>query len=259
MSVVKANGIGFNVVRLGQGERTVVFLHGLAMDNLSSWYYTVANPVARDSDVILYDQRGHGLSDRPPTGYTLKDGVEDLAALLDALGVDHPVYLAGNSYGGLLALAFARVHPGRVAGLILVEAHFPSASWGEQVAETLEIAGLWMDEPRVMTWLKENDKRHHRRKFAKGCELLQRTSLMTDLRAMTPFTEVDFKEIQTPTLAVYGEHSDVVDRGYELERWLPNCRLEILKGAQHTILMERTSEVREHILHWLHAQPPRGR
>lgn len=259
MSFVEANGVRFNVVRLGQGERTVVFLHGLAMDNLSSWYYTVANPVARDSEVILYDLRGHGMSDRTPTGYTLKDGVADLAALLDVLGVHHRVYLAGNSYGGLLALAFAREYPERVAGLVLVEAHFPSASWGEQVAETLEIAGLWMDEPRVVTWLKQNDKRHHRRKFAKGCELLQRTTLVEDLRRMHPLGEVDFKEIQAPALAVYGEHSDVVDRGYELERWLPRCKLEILRGAQHTILMERTTEVRDHILSWLHAQPPRGR
>ena len=258
MSVVRANGVGFNVIRIGQGERTVVFLHGLAMDNLSSWYYTVANPVARDSDVILYDLRGHGLSERPAAGYTTEDGVADLGALLDTLGVDHPVYIAGNSYGGLLALAFARMHPERVAGLILVEAHFPVAGWGEQVAETLEVAGLWMDEPRVVSWLKENDKRHHRRKFKNGCDLLRNTSLMQDLRNMRPFGEIEFKEINAPTLAVYGEHSDVVDRGYELERWLPRCRLEILKGAQHTILMERTSEVREHILSWLQAQPPRG-
>jgi pimeloyl-ACP methyl ester carboxylesterase len=258
MSIVKVNGTGLNVVRLGQGERTVVFLHGLVMDNLSSWYYTIANPVARDSDVVLYDLRGHGLSERPATGYTVEDGIADLCGLLDTLGIHRPVYLAGNSYGGLLAIAFARAHPERVAGLILVEAHFPITGWGEQVADTLEVAGLWMDEPRVLSWLQENDKRHHKRRFKNGCDLLRNTTLMHDLRGVPPLSEVDLKDIQAPALAVYGEHSDVVDRGYELERWLPRCRLEILKGAQHTILMERTPEVREHIIEWLRTQPPRS-
>ena len=47
MAEVVANGVRFHVQHLSDGDPTVVFLHGLVVDNSSSWYYTVANPVAR--------------------------------------------------------------------------------------------------------------------------------------------------------------------------------------------------------------------
>src|SRR5262245_23303815 len=105
MADVIARGLRFHVQRLGAREGpTVVLLHGLVMDNLSSLYFTLANPLAATCDVILYDLRGHGMSERPASGYTLREMVLDLAALLDALAVSHPVLLAGNSFGGLLGL-----------------------------------------------------------------------------------------------------------------------------------------------------------
>jgi len=71
MADVVANGVRHHVQRFGKGERTVVFIHGLVMDNLSSFYFTLANPIAETCDVICYDLRGHGMSERPPTGYTV--------------------------------------------------------------------------------------------------------------------------------------------------------------------------------------------
>ena len=53
------------------------------MDNLSSFYCTLAGPVSRAGhEVLLYDQRGHGRSERPPGGYDRDTAVDDLAALL---------------------------------------------------------------------------------------------------------------------------------------------------------------------------------
>ena len=121
MAEVEANGLRFHVQRLGAGPRTVVFLHGLVMDNLSSWYFSVANSAAQQADVVLYDLRGHGRSERPSSGYGLDEMVTDLVGILDAQGIDGPVDLIGNSYGGLLALAFAFAHPERTGGLLLAE------------------------------------------------------------------------------------------------------------------------------------------
>src|SRR6266478_4331964 len=104
MADVVANGVRHHVQRLGHPRRddhTVVFVHGLVMDNLSSFYFTLANPVAATADVVLYDLRGHGMSERPPTGYRVADLVADLAALLDALALPR-VALVGNSFGGLV-------------------------------------------------------------------------------------------------------------------------------------------------------------
>src|ERR1700722_18952016 len=147
MAEVVARGVRFHVQRVGEwpaggpGRPLVVFLHGLVMDNLSSWFFTVANPVAALADVLLYDLRGHGKSERAPRGYSLGDMVQDLAAVLDAAAPARPVHLVGNSFGGLLALAFARAYPDRVKSLALVDAHLGSAGFGEQMASTLSLEG----------------------------------------------------------------------------------------------------------------------
>ena len=259
MSWVKANGVRFHVQQLGEGERVVVFLHGLIMDNLSSWYYTLANPIARSSRVLLYDLRGHGLSEQPASGYTLDDTVADLAALLDTLGIEHPVYLAGNSFGGTVALAFARAFPARVAGLVMVEAHFPIDGWGEELAGTLELASIWMEAPRVMEWRDENEKRHLRRRFRAYEKFMSSTTLLEDIRAIPTYGEKELGEVTCPTLALYGDASDVIDRGRDLERWMPGCELRVLPDSAHSILMERTQLVRDHVTEWLDKQPPLGR
>jgi pimeloyl-ACP methyl ester carboxylesterase len=72
--------------------------------------------------VITWDLRGHGRSDSPPRldQYSEQLSVEDMAAILDAVGVDRAV-IGGLSLGGYLSLAFALAHPERVAALMLFD------------------------------------------------------------------------------------------------------------------------------------------
>lgn len=73
--------------------------------------------------VLLWDRRGTGLSSgwaRVPAATLPEQEMEDLAALLDHLGVSAPVVLAGLSSGGRLSALFAAAHPARVASLILL-------------------------------------------------------------------------------------------------------------------------------------------
>ena len=130
-------------------------LHGLVIDNLSSWYYTLAHPLALVADVYLYDLRGHGRTDMPATGYSVDTNVDDLVALLDQWGIDEPVHLFGNSFGGVVSLALAHRHPERVASLFLIEAHFAVEGWGEHMAGSLALAAFGLDEDAVQAWLAE--------------------------------------------------------------------------------------------------------
>src|SRR5262245_48374774 len=110
MADVIANGVRFNVVRLGppadvpRARPPVVFIHGLIIDNLASFYLTLAPVVAREADTLCYDLRGHGRSERPLSGYRLEDAVADLCGILDAAGLREPVQLVGNSFGGTIVL-----------------------------------------------------------------------------------------------------------------------------------------------------------
>ncbi|MDB4958988.1 MAG: alpha/beta hydrolase [Myxococcales bacterium] len=250
MTDVVVNGVRHHVQRLGAGDRTVVFVHGLVMDNLSSFYFTLANPIAANAEVILYDLRGHGLSERPSAGYAIADLVADLAALLDTLAIERPVELVGNSFGGLIALAFAAAHPARVASLALIDAHDGTEGWAAQMTDTLALRGDARDSKigsSFQSWLGRHSERK-RTRLARAAEaLVEGTSLIDDLRRSPTMTTSALASIACPTLALYGELSDVRDRGEQLAKTLPACTLQILPGCTHSVLWEATAEVRERV------------
>lgn len=259
MPDVTANGLRFHVQHLGSGEPgrpQVVMLHGLVIDNLSSWYYTIANPVALHADVHLYDLRGHGRSELPERGYTVADNVDDLEALLAEWGVDGPVHLVGNSFGGVVSLAFAHRHPERVASLFLIEAHFAVEGWGEHMAGSLALAAFGLDEDAVQGWLAENADRKLSRLAKRAERFLMQTSLIDDLQAEQPIGWLP--EISCPTYAIYGSESDILDRARELEAKVPHCELEIVEGSSHSLLTEQSALVRERALAWIERQGGQG-
>jgi pimeloyl-ACP methyl ester carboxylesterase len=110
---------GLTLSYVDQGDRSasmVVLLPG----PLDSWrcYEPVLDRLPATLRGVAYSQRGHGDSDKPDTGYTVQAFADDLADLLDALGVDRPV-VAGHSGAGLFARRFALDHAERIAGLVL--------------------------------------------------------------------------------------------------------------------------------------------
>ena len=263
MSEIVANGVQFHVQHLNPlpaAERTappVVFLHGLGMDNMASFYYTVAGSVAqRGTECVLYDLRGHGSTERPRTGYTMADSVADLTALLDALDIGGPVHLVGNSYGGTIALNFAATNRERVASIVLIEAHFNVEGWSEQIAAERErVAGVVaeMGEENLQAWI-----RRFGRKVVKMMDALtdlaNHTSFYPDLTKPGLVTSDDLRSLTCPIRAVYGERSDVPDYSRQLADMLPHATLTVVEGAGHSVLMDQTPQVREIVLDWLAAQ-----
>jgi pimeloyl-ACP methyl ester carboxylesterase len=252
---IRTHGVRFHVQRLGSAGPPVVFLHGLIMDNLSSWYFTLANPVATFAEVLLYDLRGHGRSERPPTGYHLRQMVTDLAGILDATGHDdRPVALVGNSYGALLAIAFATTHPDRVDGLVLVDGHLSDDRWAADMQATLRLEGRERDEMIVRNfgnWL----GRHSERKRSKLAEtahaLVHETSLVDDLGATPPYGEEQLRALRCPVLAIYGERSDIRAHGERIAAAAPDCDLRIYPGCTHSVIWEATARLRDDVVDWL--------
>jgi pimeloyl-ACP methyl ester carboxylesterase len=102
--------------------------------------------------VITWDMRGHGLSDSPadPAAYSEEATVADMAAILDACGVERAA-IGGLSLGGYMSLAFHAVHPERVGALLLFDtgpgyrSDEGRAGWNgyaDRMAEAFESRGL---------------------------------------------------------------------------------------------------------------------
>ncbi|MFI6774203.1 alpha/beta fold hydrolase [Nocardia sp. NPDC050412] len=237
------------------GDHTAVCLHGLAVDDLSSFYYTLADPVAKAGvEVILYDQRGQGLSERPPEGYRLEDAVADLFAILDALDIHDPVVLIGNSYGGILAGHAALARPDRVAGLVLIDAGFAGeivGEWLERMINTLSVAGLQYEHERIGEQCAAVGWRKLARQAIGINALLNETTLIEDLAAAPVVDPVRLGEISCPVLAVFGERSDMIGAARELAGQVPDCTVKVLPGLAHTLLREASDPLGEVVVSWL--------
>jgi pimeloyl-ACP methyl ester carboxylesterase len=119
-SMIKAKGNGIKIqlaIWKGNG-RPILCIHGLTAN--SRFWDCLASALSPRHKIIAMDLRGRGLSDKPPTGYSVNHHCKDVLALMDDLGLERPV-LMGHSLGAFISLVFAARHPKRVDRLILVD------------------------------------------------------------------------------------------------------------------------------------------
>lgn len=119
MAFARVNGVVLHhEVRGAADKPTIVFSNSLGTD-FRIWD-DVAARLGERYRIVLYDKRGHGLSEATPGPYAMSDLVGDLAALLDHLGVGTAA-VVGLSVGGLIAQGLAALHPERVSALVLMD------------------------------------------------------------------------------------------------------------------------------------------
>src|SRR5256885_5514417 len=117
MNFIEANGVGLRYELSGNGTRTVVLIHEMG-GSLESWDQVLPR-LAASRRVLRYDTRGAGLSEKVRGALSIDTMVDDLAALMDALGVTGKVALAGIAVGGAIALHAAARLPQRISAAVV--------------------------------------------------------------------------------------------------------------------------------------------
>src|SRR5688572_5684251 len=116
---VARKGYSLQAEQQGQGPITVVFESGFGQGT-GVWKDTIAN-LGAECTCIAYARAGLGKSGTDGAPKTIEQHLQDLGAVMDTLAPDRKVVLVGHSYGGLLVTEFARQHPQRLLGLVLVD------------------------------------------------------------------------------------------------------------------------------------------
>ena len=246
----------------GQGGQPLVLVHGL-FGAATNWG-RVARHLQGDFHLYLPDLRNHGRSPwAPRMDYDAM--AEDLAALLDTLGLEQAWWL-GHSMGGKAVMRLALRRPDRVRGLILADiAPIPYADHFTPLFEALQAlplarlkdrrqADAWLarsiGEPAVRAYLLQNLVRDGGG-WRWRCNLAALRAHLPELLA-APTDRA--RPYEGPTLLIRGGRSDYVsDSAWtEIRRWFPQARLHTLEGAGHWLYSERpeafSQEIRKFIL-----------
>jgi len=123
---------------MGDGE-PLVLIGGSSLVR-RQWDFML--PILQDHfKVILYDQRGAGLSDRSPVGITVEQWVDDLKMILDEIGVEK-THIFGTSNGSFIVIRFAAKYPERTGGIV----HYGMHKLTDQSLKMSRIGAKIVDE-----------------------------------------------------------------------------------------------------------------
>lgn len=118
MPMIKAGDINVYWEQHGPKDTPRVFFIGGSGGDLRKQPNVFAGPLAKSANVVSYDQRGLGQTDKPDAPYSMQQYADDAAALMDAIGWDK-AHVVGISFGGMVAQHLAQRHPEKIDKLVL--------------------------------------------------------------------------------------------------------------------------------------------
>jgi len=261
MPITKVNDVNLYYELHGPEPAPVLVLNnGLIMSAATSWVFQTA-ALTKHYRLLKYDCRAQGQSDHPEEPYSMERHADDLAALLEELDVES-AHIAGISYGGEVAQAFALKYPSKTLSLILIdtvsevgpELQLVIESWvdmlrGQDPLGFFHATVPWNFSP---AWIVENTPILEDAK-----ERYKQLDFAAIVNLCEAFFGVDFtdqlSEIQVPTCIMTGELDLIKGPPYAriLKEAIPHAELHIIAGAGHASCWERPGEFNSIILGFL--------
>lgn len=266
MPQIHANGINLHYEIQGSGE-PLVLIAGIGYD---AWmWHKMAPGLAEHFQVITFDNRGAGLSDKPTGAYTAQLLAADTAGLMDALGLPK-AHIMGHSMGGFIAQALVLDHPERVDRLILSATnfggphHIPITPQAIQVLTDLSgdpidrlrrgiliscAPGFPQAHPQLLEeWVAYRvshplDVAGYQSQLSIGLSLIPEPASF----------EKRLAEVRAPTLILFGEYDRVVppENAHLLAQQIPHAEVVILKNAGHFFPFETPEQANQAVTGFL--------
>ncbi|MGD8805903.1 MAG: alpha/beta fold hydrolase [Chloroflexota bacterium] len=266
MPLAYVNDINLYYEIHGSGH-PLVLINGLGYD-LWMWHRMVPD-LAEHFQVLTFDNRGVGQSDKPAGPYTAQMLAGDLAGLLETLGIEQAAVM-GHSMGGFVAQALVLSRPDLVSKLILSATNFGGPNHIPVTQEALTILMDTQSDP--VERLRRGIVVSCAPGFAKANPELVKDWLAH--RVETPLDPIGYqgqlsvglalttveasfeprlKEVQAPTLILFGEHDKVVPPGNAelLAHEIGDSTTRILPGAGHFFPLEVPEAANEAIIGFL--------
>lgn len=264
MKSLVVNGTELSYVDRGTGV-PLLLLHGFPLDH-TMWAGQIDGLAGEQCRVIAPDLRGFGRSPARDDKVTMEQFADDMAALLDGLGICEPVVLCGLSMGGYIAFQFWRKHAARLRALILCDTR-ATADSPEVAAGRLAMADRLRHElpaslvetmtPRLFA---ESTHRQH----PEVVEGLRHVMMSTNPRGIAaaargmaerPDMTASLDEIRCPTLVVVGRN-DVISPPAEMRGMveaIPGAKFVEIPEAGHMAPLENPAAVNAAIRTFLSA------
>ncbi|MEA2905535.1 MAG: 3-oxoadipate enol-lactonase [Alphaproteobacteria bacterium] len=234
------NGVSIHYQIAGQGGPVVVLLHEMG-GTLDSWD-AVAPGLAETFQVVRYDQRGAGLSEKVRKPFSNDDAVDDLEGVLKTLGLKPPYSFVCVAAASTQVLRFLERHPEQVKSIVLCNpAPGVDPSRAGALNERADLAekegmagvmGITLDKSYPPTLGEPAAYEAYRGRYLAndpvGFGLAHRMLARTNMLHMLP-------KVTVPTLVVAGRHDTVRPPAgtEELAKKIPGARFELIEEAGH--------------------------
>ncbi|MGH2409952.1 MAG: alpha/beta fold hydrolase [Chloroflexota bacterium] len=260
MPTIHTNGLTINYEVQGSGE-PLLLINGLA-DDLSSWAYQW-DDFARRYQVITFDNRGIGGTDKPDGGYTTTQMAADAAGLLDALRIPR-AHVLGVSMGGMIAQEFALAYPDRVNKLLLCGTSSEPSEANKRLyriwRETAPVLGLGQMMKEVLLWCFTPEFFQHSPEAAQETEEAL-TGIAQPLAAyLSQLNSIEVHNatarlgrITAPTLVLGAPHDLIFPpfQSRQLHQGITGSTLQFTEHGGHAYLWEVAGEFNRAVLDFL--------
>ena len=252
MQFAKVNGITLHYQQIGRfvEKPTIVCSNSLGTD-FRIWRDIVTG-LADDYAFLLYDKRGHGLSDLGDVPYTIKTHIDDLVALMDYLKLSSSIII-GLSVGGLIAQGLFHFRPDLVNCLILCDTAAKIGThemWNDRIKIVEEKGLSGIVDANMERWFTDDFHANNAVELEGYKNMFTRTPARGYIGTAMAIRDADFREeapnITVPTICIVGDQDgatspDMVRSTAEL---IPSSEFKKIDGAAHIPCVEKPEELK---------------